>query len=278
MALVYYLGPEGTFCHEAAQKHFGTETTFLPCPTIVSVFDETVVAPERQGVVPVENSIEGGVGVTLSLLPEYPLLQVVGEVEVAVEHCLVSEGTLEQIRTVESHPHALPQCRSWLKRHLPHAAQVAVASTALSAQRARGNPDRAGIASALAARLAGVPVLARGIQDRAHNATRFLVLGHDAVAPTGDDKTSIVFSAPHEKGALMRALSVFARNDINLTRIESRPDPEQLWQYVFFVDFLGHQSDPAARAALDELGRQSPWLRVLGSYARHCDVPASKRG
>jgi chorismate mutase/prephenate dehydratase len=217
------------------------------------------------------------VGVTLSLLIEHPTLRVVGEVEVPVEHCLISEGSLEQIRTVESHPHALPQCRTWLKLHLPSATQVAVASTALAAQRARGNPDRAGIASALAAQLAGVPIVARAIQDRVHNATRFLVLGHEAIAATGDDKTSIVFTAPHEKGALMRSLATFDRKDINLTRIESRPDPEQLWQYVFFVDLLGHESDLPVREALLELSGLSSSLRVLGSYPRHCDVPASKR-
>lgn len=266
---VYYLGPEGTFCHEAALRSFPPGTQFFPCPTILAVFEETVVDRERRGVVPVENTIEGGVGLTSEGLLDSPDMCIIGEVVVEVEHCLISEGTLETIRTVESHPHALPQCKRWLHEHLPHAAQVAVSSTALSAQRARGNPEQAGIASALAARLAGVPVVARAIQDRSQNATRFVLLGYETPAPTGADKTSIVFSAPHERGALYRSLEVFDQNDINLTRIESRPDPNRMWQYVFFVDLLGHQDDAPVRRALDALRARSPWLRVLGSYARH---------
>lgn len=265
---VHYLGPEGTFCHEAARRTFPADSHWVPCPTIASVFETVCEHPDRRGVVPVENSLEGGVGLTATALLESPRVQLTGEVIVEVEHCLITEGTLASIRTVESHPHALPQCRRWLGEHLPHVDQVAVASTALSAQRARGNPALAGIGSALAAELAGVPVLARGIQDRAHNATRFLLLGHDSPAPTGEDKTSIVLGAPHERGALYRVLGVFDENDINLTRIESRPEPEGMWQYVFFIDFLGHQSDPNVARALRQLSDFSPWQRVLGSYPR----------
>jgi chorismate mutase/prephenate dehydratase len=126
----------------------------------------------------------------------------------------------------------------------------------------------AGIGSALAAELTGVPVVARGIQDRAHNATRFLLLGHEAPPPSGDDKTSIVLGAPHERGALYRVLGVFDKHDINLTRIESRPDADRMWQYVFFIDFLGHQAQPKVADALAELAAFSPWQRVLGSYPR----------
>jgi chorismate mutase / prephenate dehydratase len=266
---VYYLGPEGTFCHEAALRAFPADSHWVPCPSILAIFEETAVDRERRGVVPVENSIEGGVGLTSEGLLDLPNLLVTGEVVVPVEQCLVSEGTLETIRVVESHPHALPQCKRWLHRYLPNVPQVAVASTALSAQRARGNPERAGISSALGAELAGVPVLARGIQDRAHNATRFLVLGYETPKPTGDDKTSILFSAAHERGALYRSLEAFDQHDINLTRIESRPDPTEMWQYVFFVDLLGHQDDPKVKTALADLGARTQRLRVLGSYPRH---------
>jgi chorismate mutase/prephenate dehydratase len=265
---VYYLGPEGTFCHEAARRCFPETSHWFPCSTILGVCEAVAADPKRHGVVPIENSTEGGVGFTATGVLEAPALQVVGEVVVDVEHCLVSEGTLETIRTVQSHPHALPQCKKWLAKNLPHAAQIAVASTALSAQNARGRPDIAGIGSVLAAELAGVPVLARGIQDRAHNATRFWLLGHGSEKATGADKTSIVLGAPHERGALYRVLGVFDRHDINLTRIESRPRAEGLWQYVFFIDFLGHRDDANVAQALAELSSFSPFQRVLGSYPR----------
>lgn len=265
---VYYLGPAGTFCHQAALRAFPATSHWIACPNILAVFEAVAGDPLGQGVVPVENSIEGGVGLTAAGLLEQPTLHVVGEVVVDVEHCLVSEGTLETIRTVESHAHALPQCKKWLARHLPNAGLVAVDSTSLAARHARGNPTIAGISSALAAELERVPILARGIQDRAHNATRFLLLGHGQRAPTGSDKTSIVIGAPHEKGALHRVLGVFHENDINLTRIESRPDAERLWQYVFFIDLLGHRADSNVARALAELGSFSPFQRVLGSYPR----------
>lgn len=265
---ICFLGPNGTFCHEAALRAFPEGEDWTPCSSILAVFESLERSPDCKGVVPIENSIEGGVGLTLQALLEHPTIHVTGEVVVEVEHCLVSEGTLESIVTVESHPHALPQCQRWLHENLPEAVQVAVASTALSARRAKGRPDQAGIASALAARLEGVPVLARGIQDRSDNATRFLVLGSEESPATGRDKTSIVFGAPHEKGALYRALGLFDRHDINLSRIESRPDSQKRWQYVFFADLEGHRNDENVSAALTELAQSSPLLRVLGSYPR----------
>lgn len=267
---VHYLGPPGTFCHQAALKAFpvtaGQASDLVPCPNILSVF-EAVVREQALGVVPVENSIEGSVSLTTECLLEFSDVPTSGEVVVPVEQCLISEGELDKISVVESHPHALPQCKRWLNAHLPHATLVSVASTALAAARAKGDPTKAAIASALAAELAEVPIVARAIQDRARNATRFLILGGPRPAPTGRDKTSLVFAAPHEQGALYRALAVFDRHRINLSRIESRPSPDQLWQYVFFVDLEGHQATPEVSSALAELGRMSPdLLRVFGSY------------
>lgn len=269
MRPVFFLGPVGTFCHQAALYAFANaKDRLVPCASILAVFEALAAESDAEGVVPVENSIEGGVGLTSECLLEFGHLSVTGEVVVEVNHCLLSEGPLSSVHTVQSHVHALPQCKHWLHAHLPHAAQVPVASTALAAQNAKGKPGVAAISSALAAELFGLPVLARNIQDRAHNATRFLVLGRQAPARTGADKTSIVFGARHERGALYRALAVFDRYDINLSRIESRPEADRLWQYVFFADCDGHRDDPNVRSALKELAEVALHVRVLGSYPR----------
>jgi prephenate dehydratase len=224
------------------------------------------------GVVPIENSIEGSVSLTLEALAESTAVQVVGELVVEVEQCLVSDGELSQISGVLSHPHGLAQCKRWLRQHLPAAELVTTHSTAAAAQQVKGRPDLAAVCSALAGKLAGVKLLAKGIQDRAHNATRFFVLGHEMPQATGDEKTSILFDAPHERGALHRVLGIFNDFDINLTRIESRPMPGEMWHYIFYADLEGHASAHNVRGALNELRAARSTLKVLGSYPRAVSV------
>lgn len=266
--VVHFLGPEGTFAHSAALKHYGLAARLAPEADILGVFEAVKADANAQGVVPIENSIEGSVSLTLEALLDCPELQVIGEVTVNVQQCLLGAGPLEAIETVYSHPHGLAQCKHWLRAHLPHAKRTALGSTSAGAFLVKHEPTSAAIASELAAELAGVPVLVRSIQDGRENATRFLVLGREQPSATGKDQTSVVFGAAHRQGALYDLLGVFAREGINLSRIESRPKPGNMWQYIFYADLEGHVSEPHIQKALQKLTAEAPFARVLGSYPR----------
>jgi len=263
---VAYLGPAGSYAHVAMLRYFGDAITVAPCPSIPGVFEAVASARAARGVVPIENSTEGGVTFTMDCLLEHAL-GVTGECTIDVEHCLIGrQSNLGAIERVRSHPQALAQCRGWLEEHLPGVDQVAAAST--SGAVADLDAHTAAIAGSLAAQLEGVPVLTRGIQDRERNRTRFFVIGGDPPGPTGSDATAVVFSTRHERGALRRALSAFDEADINLTRIESRPHPSELWHYVFFTELEGHADDPQVATALDALRAACATVRILGSYPR----------
>lgn len=267
--IVSYLGPEGTNAHVAALRAFPDAKQFHQAPTIPGVFSAVEAGTADRGVVPIENSIEGGVSFTLNRLLECKLA-IAAELVVDIEHCLLSaEHDLAQVTTVISHPQALAQCRNWLAANLPAAALVPWASTAGAVLEAKGKAGAAAIASELAGKTHGLPILAQQVQDRGENATRFIVLAPSDAPRTGHDKTSIAFSTRHEKGALLQALSVFDRANINLTRIESRPLPGQMWQYAFFTDLEGHRTDPNVAAALEQLQKlvpESGTFKVFGSY------------
>jgi chorismate mutase / prephenate dehydratase len=263
---VHFLGPAGTFANAAALKAFGERASLVPQSDILAVFEAVELDPKALGVVPIENSTEGGVNLTAEALVEYGNQAVIGEVIVDVEQCLLGRGPLESVDTVFSHSHGLAQCKHWLRDHLPKARPTVVSSTAAGATLAAETPNSAAIASELAGELAGVPVLVRGVQDRALNATRFLILGRDNIPPSGSDKTSLVFVAPHRRGALHSLLGILVERGINLSRIESRPMPGRLWHYFFFVDIEGHRSEPHVAQALSAVAEQSSSLRILGSY------------
>jgi chorismate mutase/prephenate dehydratase len=261
---VAFLEPVGTFSHEAARRRFGSMTEFVPCRTIPEVFQATARRDADYGVVPIENSTEGGVSFTLDTFVESDL-KVCAEIELLVTHNLASRGSLETIDTVYSQPVALAQCRRWLSGNLPRAQIVEVTSTARAVEMA-AKPNEAGIGSELAAEVYGVPIVARHIEDNRNNVTRFLVIG-DHVAPrTGRDKTSVVFGVRHRAGALHEALRIFAQHGLNLTRIESRPSKREVWEYVFFLDFQSHKDDEPAQRALDELKDVAIFVKVLGSW------------
>jgi chorismate mutase / prephenate dehydratase len=269
---VAFLGPVGTFSYEAASAHFGVEsdTEFIPVPSIPAVFETVARGAANWGVVPIENSIEGGVTFTQDTLLETPL-SLCGELMLDVEQCLLSDAVeIGRIERVYSHPQGLAQCRTWLSRHLPHATLVPTASTVQAAHLVRGDLGAGAIASRLAAGLAGVKVAEASIQDRKPNITRFAILGTREQLParTGDDKTSLVFSTADERGALVRALQHFDEAGINLCRIESRPRGGESWQYVFFLDLEGHVGDERVRRAITALEMQSDMVKVLGSYPR----------
>jgi len=263
---VAYLGPPATFTHQAALQQFGATCRFTPARAIVDIFDEVEQGRAEYGVVPVENSTEGAVNVTLDRLIDSDVL-ICGERYLTIsQHLLSHARELRDVKAVLSHPQGLAQCRRWLAQHMPDVPTQEFSSTAGAAEQAAGDPSLAAIASDLAGELYGVPVLRPRIEDNPHNATRFLVIGRAPAGATGRDKTSILFAMRNEPGALYRILEPLARAGINLSKIESRPAKRRSWEYVMFVDFEGHRTTPAVTAALADLEARALFLRVLGSY------------
>ena len=264
--VVAYFGPEGSFTEGALRKHFGGAVDALPVTTIAEVFRSVATKAADFGVVPVENSAEGIVSHTHDLFIQSSAV-IVGEVVLRVHHQLMSQAAaLQDIKRVAAHPQALAQCREWIEHHLSNAEPVAVSNNAEAARRAAADPALAAIASTEAAARWQVPILACNIEDAPDNTTRFFVIGRDPVGPSGQDKTTLLLSAPHQAGSLHALLEPFARRGISLLRIESRPARRALWEYVFFVDIAGHQVDSAIREALEELEADGRVVRRLGSY------------
>jgi chorismate mutase/prephenate dehydratase len=261
-----FLGPVATFAYEAARRHFGEASTLVSCRTIADVFLETERRSVDYGVVPVENSTAGAVINTLDQFLETDL-EVCAEIALPVSHNLLSNGKLDEIVRVYSHPQALAQCRRWLAENLPRATQIETPSTAGAAQMAR-DPATAAIATESAAALYDLPIVAPHIEDVTTNVTRFLVIGPHGSGWTGRDRTALVFSVEDRVGALCAALSTLAKQEINLSRIESRPSRRRLWEYVFFVDLDGHPDDANVALALGELRKSCSFVRVLGSWPR----------
>lgn len=271
---VAFLGPEGTFCHQAARGQFGAQAEFEPMTTI----PEVIAAVERGavdfGVVPVENTTEGVVTETLDTFAESDVL-ICGELLLRISENLLSRsGRREDIRQVVSHPQPLAQCRRWLDRHLPGVDRLEMPSTSAAARRAAEDGSVAAIASALAAEIYGLETVEASIEDRRDNATRFLVIGARSAAPTGQDLTSAVFTVRKDQsGALHRLLEPFARHGVNLTSIQSRPIKGKPWEYLFFVDMEGHQDEEAVALALKDAADCAFSYRVLGSFPRASERP-----
>ncbi|MEW6612079.1 MAG: prephenate dehydratase [Pseudomonadota bacterium] len=265
---VAYLGPAGTFTQMAATKHFGQGARLTPVSSIPEVFRTVQAGQADFGVVPVENSTEGSVNLTLDHLLDYPL-KVCGEVQLRVVHNLVSAGVpLADMQRIYVHYQTRAQCRHWLAEHAPRVQLVEVASNAEAALRAREDAAGGAISTAAAAELYGLRILAAGIEDDAENTTRFLVIGDLDVQPTGRDKTSLVLSSHNRPGSLHELLRPLAAAGISMTRIESRPARRGLWQYVFFLDLEGHAKDPAVAAALAELQEKATFYKLLGTYPK----------
>lgn len=263
---VAYLGPQGTFSQEAAIRHFGSSIDTRPCASIDEVFKQVETGGTGYGVVPVENSTEGAIGRTLDLLLTTPA-RVCGEIMLPVQQCLMSKAkALKSIRTVYSHAQSLGQCQRWLARHLPGVKQVAVVSNAEAALLATRDAKSAALASATAASLYKLTLLARNVQDESRNITRFLVLSHDEVGPSGRDKTSLILSTRNVPGAIQGLLTPLAQNGVSMTRLESRPARTGRWEYVFYVDIEGHAQDAPVARALAAIERKASFLKHLGSY------------
>ena len=260
------LGPEGTFTQAAALKHFGQSVRLKLLGGIDQVFREVMAGACDYGVVPVENSVEGAVNHTLDMLLVSDL-KLCGEVELRIHQQLLSRsGRLDDIQVVYSHEQSLAQCRRWLDANLADVRRVQTPSNAEAARNAAGDERSAAIAGEQAGEIYGLPVLRRNIEDNPDNTTRFLVLGRETLSPSGRDKTSLLFAMPSRPGSLMNMLACFADHGVNMTRIESRPSRQGMWEYVFFVDVLGHADDEGVTRAVSELRDKAAMMKLLGSY------------
>ena len=264
--IVTYLGPEATFTHIAAIKHFGRSVSFVPQPSIRDIFSEVEKGACNYGVTPVENSIEGAVNYTLDLFFESNL-KICAELYLNISLDLLSKaGNLDDIKVIYSHPQPIGQCRGWLRKNLPEIAPEECSSTAYAAQKAAENSEAAAIASSEAARLYNLQIVASKIEDFSRNITRFLVIGRDEIHMTGNDKTSIMFATSHVPGALYRVLEPIAKSGINMLKLESRPTKHENWSYFFFVDLEGHIEDPKVQDTVSKMKNLCQYLKLLGSY------------
>lgn len=265
---IAFLGPKATFTHIACMQLFGMDADFMPQKDIADVFGEVERDKADYGVVPIENTTEGVVSHTLDMFVTSDL-KISAEIMLEISLAILNKtGNIKDVKKVYSHPHAIAECKEWLKEHLPNAAVFDVSSTAMAAQTVMDNPDAAAIASEYAANLYELKIVERKIEDHLNNFTRFLVIGKKSPKKTGNDKTSVLFSVKDSPGILFKMLKPFAERGINLTKIESRPQKKKAWEYVFFIDMDGHISDKKVADALKEMERLCSFIKILGSYPK----------
>ncbi len=264
---VAYLGPPHSYSHLAAIEQFGSGALLSPVSSIKTVFSEVAAGRVDLGVAPIENSTDGRIVDTLSMLARNPL-RISGEIQLRIHHCLLGLGPRQDVTEVYSKPQALSQCRDWLAANLPEAQAKEVASTAHAAQLASERPGGAAIASRQAGLHYGLEILVANIEDNPNNVTRFAILGGEPSRPTGLDKTTLMFHLPHRPGALADAMAIFKRSQLNLTWIESFPMAGAPNEYVFFVELEGHEDQDECAGAVQTLRKKTVRLEVLGSYPR----------
>lgn len=264
---IAYLGPEGTYTHEAARTKFGASVAYEARTSIGEVFNAVARGKVDFGVVPIENSTEGAVTHTLDEFMESDL-KICAQILLRINQNLLSHTPREAIRRIYSHPQSLGQCRQWLRRNFPHVETVEASSNTRAAQLAADEIGSAAIAGKMAAEIYGLPILENSIQDYADNTTRFLVIGRYECPPSGNDRTSLMFSVHDQSGALFTALEPFKELGISMSKIESRPSKRKAWEYFFFVDLEGHADDPVLAEALTRLATRSSFIKRLGSYPK----------
>ena len=262
---IAYLGPEGTFTQEAALKHFGHAVSTLDCASIDEIFHHVEKGNAHYGVVPIENSSNGVIGGTVDMLYSQDL-KICGEVEISIQHQLMSADQSLEIKTIYAHQQALDQCQRWLANHYPNAQLKAVSSNALAARLVKDEVGSAAIASEAALSLYGLERVAKNIEDKTGNTTRFLILGKEAIEPSGEDKTSILVVTKHESGALFDLLEPFKDQGINMVQLARHPIPGVKWEYLFLIDIEGHQQDDKVKSALAEVENRVLKVSILGSY------------
>ena len=263
---IAFLGPRATYGHQAALQKFGASAVYIPAATNPEIVGEVERGNADFGVLPIENSTMGPVLESQDRLVD-TTLQVCDEVTIPIAHTLLARCSIDEVRTVYSHPQASGQCRQWIAQHLPGRTVVAVASTALAAERAAQEPNAASISPRLAAEEFGLDILASNIQDLAYNFTRFWVLGpRMSERPTGNDKTAVVFSIRDRVGTLRDVTQVFAEAELSLSSIQSRPSKRAAWDYLFFFELRGHAAEPRVQAAFRAIEQHTVFMKVLGAW------------
>ena len=265
MTLVSFQGERGAYSEAAAKAFFDSKIDTVPHPTFADALDSTYSGKTQYTILPVENSIEGSVGESYDLLYS-TRLNVIGEIYHKIEHCLIGTGSVKEIDTVYSHPQALGQCRRFIKEHQIKTIPAYDTAGSVNIVKKLNTAKSAAIASETAASIYQIPVITRGIADNLNNYTRFLILSNYKTSSTKKDKTSIIFSIKHEPGSLFKIVSSFHANNVNLTKIESRPTKKNTWEYNFYVDFEGHETDPKISAMLSNIRDNAIFIKILGSY------------
>lgn len=262
---IAYLGPQGTWTHQAAISKFGHSVKYSPQESLAGVFDCVARKKADYGVVPIENSTEGAVNHTLDMFADSPL-RICAQILLPIENALMAKIARDKITKLYSHPQVFGQCRNWIQKNFPGADLVEVSSTTRAAELVNEQAGAAALGGRLAAELNGLEILDENIQDKATNTTRFLVLSHKMCPPTGNDRTSVMFSLRDKPGSLFDALKPFNEFHINMSKIESRPSKQRNWEYFFFVDIAGHCEDSKLSEALQNLEEHCNFIKVLGSY------------
>ncbi len=263
--IIGILGPEGSYTEKAARR-WNQTAELRYCDDIQDTVEALLNNEVEYSIVPVENSLEGSIPLTLDLLTEHQL-KIAGEVIVQINHCLLSKGGISDIKVIMSHPQALSQCRNFIKKHFRNTQVSPVLSTSLAAKLASGSKDIAAIASLESAQMYGLDILKENIQDVNENYTRFIVIGKETPHATGNDKTSIIiYLKKNRPGALYEILGELAKRNIDLTKIESRPTKKLLGDYLFHIDLKGHVEDALIKETLDRIKSKVGMLKILGSY------------
>ena len=266
---ISFLGPSGTFSEEATIKHFGENVKSIPTNSIDEVFNNVQSEKVHYGVVPIENSTEGGISRTLDLLLMKDL-KICGEITLPVHHCLISKSKdLKKIKNIYAHGQSLAQCHDWIANNLPNAEKITVLSNAEGAKIASKERHSAAIASARAASIFKLNILQNHIEDEPNNTTRFLILSDQEIEPSGNDKTSIVVATKNKPGAIVGLIDPFASRKVGLTKLESRPSKIGMWEYVFFIDVDGHREDAKVKLCLTDIEKKSSFMKFLGSYPKN---------
>jgi len=274
-----YLGPQGSWSHVAATKQFGSSVEYDDLRAIAGVFEEVRRGHVDYGLVPIENSLGGGIVETLEAFKQHAHeVSIYTEVQIEIHHALLANCEPARVRRIHSKPEVFAQCRTWLATQYPHAELIPAASSSRAAQTAaeeyaqaeaiKAEATSAAIGSELAGEIYGLKVLFDDIADNLSNLTRFYVISRQRAKPSGDDKTSLMFTTPDEPGALVRVLQAFQRAGVNLTHIDKRPSGRVNWTYTFFIDAAGHQEDESMARAIDDARALCQELTVIGSYPR----------
>ena len=264
---IAFLGPEGTFSHQAALRSFGLSVEYRPMPTIQAIFEEVARKHCALGVVPIENTLGGGVVDTLDCFAHFSV-PICDEILLEVHHNLLAKCAVSKVKRIYSRPEVFSQCRKWLSDEFRDAELVPMDSSARAAQMAARHANTAALGSELAGQVHGLRTLFRNVEDTPHNMTRFLVLGQEPARRTGHDRTAMMFTTRHKSGALADVLKVFSRHGVNLSSIDSRPTRRRNWAYYFFIEAEGHMDDAAMIKAVASARQHCGELHILGSFPR----------